>query len=121
MLSMFRNSGPAAAPMNAQDAVERHAKGEITLIDIRDPSEIAASGAAVGALRLPLASLMMTCDPRSPECKAEVKSGKPIVVYCASGGRANMAKGMLEQMGYDDVHNIGGLMHWQMAGGPVAH
>lgn len=116
-MSLFKKS---AAPMTAQDAVARHAKGEITLVDIREPAEIAASGAATGALRLPLASLRMTADPSSPECHEALKSGKPVVLYCASGGRAGMAKGLLEQMGHSEVHNIGGLVHWHQAGGPIS-
>lgn len=120
MLSMFRSNDPKPAPMSAADAIVRLAQGDIVVVDIRDPGEIAASGAAVGALRLPLASLRMTADPRSPDCHDELKAGKPVVLYCASGGRAGMAKGLLEELGHAEVHNIGGLVHWHQAGGPIA-
>lgn len=30
-----------------------------------------------------------------------------------------MAAQLLGQMGYNNVHNIGGLSHWQMAGGEI--
>ena len=42
-----------------------------------------------------------------------------IAVYCASGGRSHGAVQMLRKLGYDDVHNIGGLSHWAQAGGAI--
>lgn len=35
-----------------------------------------------------------------------------IVVYCHSGVRSQTAKNTLEAMGYTDVHNFGGIVHW---------
>jgi rhodanese-related sulfurtransferase len=115
----FMQRAAAAQDMSAQDAVAKAAAGEIVLIDVRDPMELRQSGKAKGALNLPSATLMMRADPRSPECVAELKEGKPIALYCASGARSAMAKQMLKRMGHEDVHNIGGLMHWQRAGGEV--
>jgi rhodanese-related sulfurtransferase len=91
------------------------------VVDIREPREIAVSGAATVALRLPLATLRMRADPRSPECHPDLKNGKPVLLYCASGGRAGMAADMLREFGHAEVHNLGGLADWQAAGGPVAH
>ena len=105
--------------LSAAEAVQRSAEGAIIVIDIRDPGEIAMTGKAKGALEIPSAVLSMRADPRSPECLPELKSGKPIAVYCASGARSAMAKMMLKRMGHDEVHNIGGLHHWQSAGGQI--
>ena len=38
--------------------------------------------------------------------------GKPIVVYCAKGGRAGRAKEILLEAGYSRVTNLGGLSDW---------
>ncbi|NTU89985.1 MAG: rhodanese-like domain-containing protein [Actinobacteria bacterium] len=35
-----------------------------------------------------------------------------IYVYCLSGGRSSQAKGYLEQNGYTDVVNLGGISRW---------
>jgi len=112
----MRSKTPALA---ARDAVAKSRTGEITLIDIRDPSEIRATGAATGALRIPLSVLRMQADPSSPERHPALSTNKTVVLYCASGARASMAQGMLQDMGYRDVHNIGGLGHWQQAGGAI--
>ena len=112
----FMQKAMSTGGMSAEEAVQKHAAGEIVVIDVRDPSEL-AWGSAKGALNIPTATLMMRADPRSPECVAELKDGKPIAVFCASGARSSMAKQMLERMGHAEVHNIGGFAHWQRAGG----
>ncbi|WP_136442740.1 rhodanese-like domain-containing protein [Pacificoceanicola onchidii] len=115
----FLSNALRGGDMTAQEAMPLVADGDVVLIDIRDPMEIRASGKARGALEVPSATLAMRADPRSPECLPELKQGKPIAVYCASGARSAMAKGMLKRMGHEEVHNIGGLGHWQAAGGKV--
>ncbi|WP_420858782.1 rhodanese-like domain-containing protein [Marivivens marinus] len=118
MFRMF-SSQPATPGMTAAEAIQKSAAGEIVVLDIRDGGEVAMSGKAKGALHVPLAALRMKADPSSPECLAELKSGKPIAVYCASGARSSMAAQALGQMGHKDVHNIGGLAHWAQAGGEI--
>ncbi|MCB1333311.1 MAG: sulfurtransferase [Roseivivax sp.] len=117
MFALFNRSAPAG--FSAADAVAKHSSQDIVLIDIRDGSELAMTGRAKGALHVPMAAMMTKCDPRSPECLPELKSGKPIAVYCASGARSAMACRALSNMGHAEVHNIGGLGHWQAAGGVV--
>lgn len=117
MFGFFR---PATANrLTLAEAVARATAGELIVIDVREPAEIRASGKAAGALALPMAALAMKCDPRSPECVAVLKSGKPIALYCASGGRSGMAAQALRKMGHAEVFNIGGFGDWVAAGGPV--
>ena len=104
--------------MPVTEAIKKAETGEVILIDIREPMEVSASGKAKGAIAIPTAALRMRADPSSPKCLPELKLGKPICVYCASGARSGMAKGMLTRMGHE-VHNIGGLGHWVQAGGKV--
>lgn len=120
MLNLLRpRSAATTAATDPRDIVARAARGEVTVIDIRDPSEIKASGAAAGALRIPMSVLRMKADPASPECDPALSRDKPVALYCASGARAAMARGVLQQMGYTEVHNLGGLHHWAQAGGAV--
>ncbi|MBC7141928.1 MAG: sulfurtransferase [Rhodobacteraceae bacterium] len=116
MLSFLK---PSAPRLNAADAVARVAAGELTLIDVRDGNELAASGRAAGALHVPLMVLKMKCDPSSPECLADLSVDRPVALYCASGARSQMAAQMLRAMGYREVHNIGGFYDWQAAGGAI--
>jgi rhodanese-related sulfurtransferase len=102
-----------------QDVIQAAASGAITVIDVRETSEVQASGLAKGALHIPLATLAMKADPKSPDHDARIAQGKPIAVYCAVGGRAGMAATTLGRMGYDTM-NIGGFGDWAAAGGPVS-
>ena len=118
MFQLFNNSSRPAA-MTVRDAIPQVADGSLVLIDIREFGEVAASGKAKGAIHIPTAQLRMKADPRSPECHPTLKSGKPVALYCASGGRAAMAQGLMRQLGHETVHNLGGLAHWAQAGGEM--
>ena len=107
------------ANKSIQDVIKAAASGAITVIDVREASEVQASGQAKGALHIPLATLAMKADPKSPDYDARIAQGKPIAVYCAAGGRAGMAATTLGRMGYEAV-NIGGFGDWAAAGGPVS-
>ena len=116
MLNYFKS----APRLTAAEAVSRVTAGDLTLIDVRDQGELAATGRAQGALHVPLMVLRMKCDPSSPECLAELSTDKPVAVYCASGGRSQMAAQVLISLGYREVHNLGGLFDWQAAGGAIS-
>lgn len=120
MMNFLRPTPKTAAGAPQMDVVAQVAAGALTLIDIRDPGEITASGKAKGALAIPLAALRMQADPASPERHSALKTDQPIALYCASGARSTMAATMLRQMGYADVTNLGGLHHWMAAGGEIA-
>lgn len=115
----FRAPRPTAPGLSPAEAVQKAARGELTVIDVRDHNELAASGKAKGALHIPLSTLNFKADPRHPEFHPELDPGKPVAVYCASGARSQMATQVLKGLGFAEVHNIGGLLHWQSAGGEI--
>lgn len=117
MLSLFRKS---AAPAFDPAAISAQVTdGRLTLVDIREPAEMAASGMAAGALGIPLAALALKADPQSPDHDPRLSPDRPVALYCASGARASMARGTLMRLGYRDVTNLGGLADWVRAGGAL--
>lgn len=98
-------------------AIEMAARGEITLLDVRDLSEVAASGTARGAVHIPLSLLPLRADPRGPDYDHRL-AGKPLAVFCAAGARAGRAVALLESFGHEAV-NIGGFGDWCGCGGQV--
>jgi phage shock protein E len=73
----------------------------ITLLDVRTLSEF-QDGHAPGAMHIPVEELSFRTD--------ELRScTTPLVVYCKSGGRSRMAQHILEQDGFTEVYNGGGL------------
>ena len=105
--------------LSPQDAVSGAKEGSVTLIDVREHGEVAASGKAAGALHIPLVRLRDMADPRHPDFHQNLNTTSKIAIYCATGARSMSAARMMRQLGYDDVHNIGGLGHWVQAGGAL--
>lgn len=119
MLNFMMGRQATASRVTPQDAIEMSKTGEITVLDVRDHNELAMTGKAEGAVHIPLSVLQMQANPASPDFNAALDTSKPVAVYCASGARSSMAVQVLQQFGFAEVHNIGGLGHWQMAGGPI--
>jgi rhodanese-related sulfurtransferase len=116
MFNIF--GGSAAKHLTAADAVAMAAKGEITLLDVREAGEVAASGTAKGAVHIPLSMVPLKANPKGPDHDKRLNPAKPVAVFCAVGGRAGQAAQVLSQLGYS-VHNIGGFGDWVSAGGAV--
>lgn len=119
MFGFFRQSGPHPGQIDLKEAIQMAAKGEMVVIDVRDGNELRATGRAKGAVHVPAAVLRMKLDPSSPEKLDGLTAETPIGLYCASGARSDGAARALMAMGYQKVYNLGGLSHWQSAGGPV--
>lgn len=117
---MFFFKKPQSAPgLSVSDAIEGAKAGTVTVIDVREHREVAASGKAKGAVHIPLSRIQDMADPRHPDHHPALKTAGAIAVYCASGARSGQARSVLQRFGHDDVHNIGGLSHWVQAGGAV--
>lgn len=83
--------------------------GRAIIIDVRDISEVKASGKVKGAKHIPLMQLANVVDRRHPDYDADLTAEAEIAVYCASGGRSQMALQILFQLGFQNVTNIGGF------------
>ncbi|PQJ85040.1 MULTISPECIES: rhodanese-like domain-containing protein [Aliivibrio] len=70
------------------------------LIDVRTPNEF-NQGHVKGAANLPLNTVNTAF--------ADIDKNTPIVVYCRSGNRSGKAMTYLQQEGFTQVHNGGGL------------
>jgi rhodanese-related sulfurtransferase len=85
-----------------------------TIVDVRTPEEVAATGYIAGALLIPINTL--------PASLAQLPADKaaPIVVTCKSGHRGAIAMMYLNFLGYTAVRNLGGGMNgWIAAELPV--
>jgi rhodanese-related sulfurtransferase len=117
MFNFLRPGAKAAAAPSVAEISAAVARKDMVLVDVREPAEVRASGKAAGALTIPLGVLALKADPAAPD--ALLRPGKPVALYCASGGRSGMAAQVLTRLGYAPVWNIGGLADWQAAGGQV--
>ncbi len=71
-------------------------------IDVRSRLEYALGN-------LPQAKLIYYEDIEEGVAELNLAKDTPIYLYCASGGRAGIAKEKLEAVGYTNVTNAGGL------------
>ena len=109
----------AAVPkISGKEAQEMVANGAV-LVDIRDSAELAQTGKAAGALHIPRGSLEFKADLTAPSADKSFAHDKPVILHCASGGRAALAGKLLKDMGYQKVYNLGGFKDWVEAGGKV--
>jgi rhodanese-related sulfurtransferase len=109
----------AAVPkISGKEAQEMVANGAL-LVDVRDSAELAATGKAAGALHVPRGSLEFKADLSLPTADKNFALDKPVILHCASGGRAALAGKLLKDMGYQKVYNLGGFKDWAEAGGKV--
>lgn len=70
------------------------------LVDVRSPDEH-ARGCVPGAQNIPvqvLGNYMGQLDP-----------SRPVIVYCASGGRSAMATNILKGAGFNEVRDLGSI------------
>lgn len=87
----------------------RAEKHPVLLIDVREPDEF-NKGSIGGALNIPRGLLEISIVQAAAEA---VQANKPIVVYCAGGGRSALAARSLGQMGYQQVYSLaGGFKAW---------
>ena len=104
--------------ITGKEAQEMAANGAV-IVDLRDSAELAATGKAAGAVHIPRGSLEFKADPASPTAEKSLAFDKPVILHCASGGRAALAGKLLKDMGYEKVYNLGGFKDWVEAGGKV--
>lgn len=116
MMDAANAAVPRVAPAAAREMI---AKGNTLVLDVRDGTEVAASGKIAGALHVSRGLLEFRADPDSPAHDKNFSNDKTILVYCGSGGRAALSGKLLKDMGYDHVYNIGGFKEWVDSGGDV--
>ena len=107
------------ASISVDEALALVDGGDAVFVDVRERAEHDA-GAIAGAVAAPRGFLEFIADPTSPMHNTALSSGKPLVIYCASGGRSALAAKTLQDMGYSGVANLtGGFQAWTEAGGPT--
>jgi 3-mercaptopyruvate sulfurtransferase SseA len=92
-------------------------EGSITLLDVRTPAEFSGAagypcdplqGHIEGAVNVPLDEILE--DPRT--ALAEIDASRPIVTYCHSGQRSELAAEILRAAGYRAANYRGSWHEW---------
>ncbi len=73
------------------------------LVDVRTPEEYVA-GHITSATRITHTDIANTPPTEDKDAR--------IILYCRSGNRSEQARRVLLRMGYQNVTNFGGVIHW---------
>lgn len=97
------------------EAKAQLAAGQVLLLDVREPDEYQA-GHLAGAINVPrgLLAFRLSGDAMLGD------TGRQVLVYCKTSGRAALAALVMQQMGFAHVVSMaGGFDAWAAAGLPV--
>jgi rhodanese-related sulfurtransferase len=94
-------------PRQVAELLHNH---QIQLIDVRQPDEYEAGRIAGGRL-IELSEL--------PGQVESIDRRRPVVFYCRTGARSEMATTALQQAGFDAHNMAGGIVGWHAAGLPL--
>jgi rhodanese-related sulfurtransferase len=99
------------AEISPEQVAELWWRGEVQLIDVREPYEHEA-GRIEGARHIELERLASEAET--------VDRDRPVVFHCRLGARSAMATQAFRAAGYDAHNMTGGLQAWADAGLPLA-
>jgi rhodanese-related sulfurtransferase len=114
MMEAANAAVPRITPAQAKDMI---AKGNVLVVDVRDAPELEKTGKVAGAVHVSRGMLDFRADPDSPYHDKRFDKTKPVILYCASGGRSALGGKLLKDMGYEQVHNLGAIGEWIDSGG----
>jgi len=113
MMAAANAAVPRVAPAAVRDQI---GKPDVLIVDVRDASEVAATGKIKGAVHVSRGLLEFRADPESPAYNPAFHKDKTVLLYCASGGRSALAGKTLKDMGYASVLNAGAFKELADAG-----
>ena len=101
MFSPFKKNDASSDRLSASEFADRVTKDDV-VIDVRTDAEFEQAHLE-GARQVNL---------QAPDFQQQIDAldrDQTYYLYCRSGGRSGKAVGMMRQMGFADVHNVGGL------------
>ena len=116
---MLAAANASVPRISHEEATALIAQGNTLVLDVRDPSELAANGKIAGAVNVSRGMLEFRVDPESPYHDPAFDRNRTVILYCASGGRSALAGKTLQDLGYRDVRNLGAFKEWAESGGSV--
>ena len=115
---MMEAANAAVSRITPAEAQRMLAAGAL-VVDVRDAPEVEKSGKVAGALHVSRGMLEFRADPDSPYHDKQFSRDRPVIVYCASGGRSALSGKTLKDMGYAQVYNLGAFNDWVGNGGAI--
>jgi rhodanese-related sulfurtransferase len=118
--AMIDEANAVVEVLDVQQVMDEAARGDVVIVDIRDPREIERDGRIPGTFSCTRGMLEFWIDPESPYAKPVFQENKKFIFHCAGGMRSALAAKTAHDMGLTPVaHMAGGFAAWRDAGGAV--
>ena len=121
MVNEAREQVEVISPQEAQQRIQSNPN--VLVVDVREPDDIASTGAIPGSMNVPLGVLPIKADTQLAEHLREPKlqdRSATVITTCGVGGQAALAAKTLKDMGFTNVAIIdGGTVGWKNAGLPT--
>ncbi|MGI9508434.1 MAG: rhodanese-like domain-containing protein [Geminicoccaceae bacterium] len=113
---MLAEANAVIETVSVQDLAHHLEDGGALLVDVRETVEREREGDIPNSVHIARGLLEFQADPESPLYNDALSLDRPIVIYCASGGRSALAAKTLHDMGYPNVASLaGGYAAWRTA------
>jgi len=97
------------------------AKDKNLIIDVREESEVTASGLIKGAINIPKSLFDNNFSKDLIENHIDDIEQTKVLLYCAVGVRSALVGLTLINNGYKNILNIGGYLEWVSSNGPIEY
>src|SRR5437868_14727422 len=101
---MLAEANAAVPRLPPPEALAVMTRGNVLIVDVRDPSEVQASGKTKGAVNVSRGMLEFRADPQSPYHNPAFQKDKAGRVYGASGGRPSLVVRAVKHVGKGTVY-----------------
>lgn len=107
------NAQQTAGKITNEELVQLMAKDNLQILDVRTPKET-----SFGVI--PGATIIDYYDLAFADKVGRLDKEKPLVIYCAAGGRSAQATEKLTGMGFKEIYDLSsGFRGWEGAGNPI--
>ena len=87
----------------SSDEIQKVKDGHAVLLDVRSEGELAEKNCRFAQ--------HWDVDQMSRGIFPNFRKDQPVFIFCRSGNRSAVAQALLTKEGYDDVHNLGGIVN----------
>lgn len=115
---LLNTANDSVKRLNFDEANEFILEGAF-VIDVREESEVAQTGKVSNALHIPRGLIEFKLNPEAQNNPLGIQKDSTLLVYCAAGVRSALAAKTLQDLGFENVFNLGSISEWVSNGGTL--
>ena len=116
---LLQEANDSVPRVSFEEAVNIISSTNTLIIDVRETSEVEATGLIKNAVNIPKSIIDANFDNLLIKNHLNENDEKTILVYCAVGIRSALVAHKLIKNGYKKVLNLGGFAEWVSHNGPI--